>query len=312
MDPNIERAIAERARQQLGHITTPQLRELGLSSAAVRRMVDRGRLVPVGRRTFRLGGVPPSFDGRVMAACLDLDGVASNRTAAFLHGLATRPWTPVPIEVTVPKRTGQTHSPLARVHTSTNLQRDDIIAVRGIPTTSVARTIFSLAAMVPELEEEHVRDLLDVALRDGRASEQWLWWMLERLRCRGRNGVSVLEEMLADRAGRGRTESWLERAFLACLEEGGLPLPIVQRRIKRRGAFVARVDFLYEPTLVLEVSGYATHSSRAEVARDVERRNRLLLAGYSFLEFTHDHVVKGPGKVRADVTEALALMRAWI
>jgi very-short-patch-repair endonuclease len=122
----------------------------------------------------------------------------------------------------------------------------------------------------------------------------------------------VLEGMLADRAGRGRTESWLERAFLACLEEGGLPLPIVQRRIKRRGAFVARVDVLYEPTLVLEVSGYATHSSRIEVERDAERRNRLQLAGYSFLEFTYNHVVKGPAQVRADVTEALEQMRSAI
>jgi hypothetical protein len=303
-----ERAIAERAGQQLSLITTRQLRDIGLSPPAIRRLTASGRFERFGGHTLGIAGVPSTFERRVMAACLDLGAVASHRTAARLHGLDTRRWNPVPVEVTVPKRTGQTSSELALVHTSTNLRSDDIVIARGIPTTTVARTFLGLAALVPEITEEDVRDLLDVAIRDGRASDKWIWWLLECLRCRGRNGVSTLELMLNDRAGNGKTESWLEREFLRCIDAGGLPRPLVQQRIARRGSFVARVDFLYEPRLILEVSGYFTHSSRKQVDADARRRNRLRAIGYEFKEFTHNHVVKDPAYVIRTVTDALEAM----
>jgi very-short-patch-repair endonuclease len=307
MAPYIERAIAERAAQQLSHITREQLQEIGLSTARIRRMTKHGRLDRVGRRTYRLAGVVPTFEHEVMAACLDLGAVASGRTAAKLHGLDTERWEPFPVEVTVPKRTGQTSSELARVHTSTNLRPDDIILVQGcIPTTTLARTFFSLASLVPEIDAEDVRDLIDTASRDGRCSDKWLWWLLEQIRCRGRNGVTVLEDILEDRAGTGRTESWLERAFLSCLEEEGLPLPIVQRRIAPHGSFVARVDCLYEPNLVIEILGYRSHSTRRQTSKDADRRNRLRLAGYEILEFTYDRIVADPAGVCRDVRDALA------
>src|SRR5204862_211126 len=84
--------------------------------------------------------------------------------------------------------------------------------IGGIPTTSVARTIFGLAALVPDVSESDLRDIVDVAIRDGHASDAWLLWRLEKLRCKGRNGVSVLEAILADRDGKGRTESWPDQA----------------------------------------------------------------------------------------------------
>ena len=303
MEPCIERSLAERASEQLGHITRPQLRSLGVGPRAQDRLVRGGLLVPKGARTYRLGGVPPSFRGDVMAACLDVGGIASHRTAAWLHGLDTTPWNPVPIEVTVRKARQPTHSELARIHTSTNLGPDDICRVRGIPTTSIARTIFGLAALVPELALDDVRNLVDVAIRDRRASDGWLTWRLEQLRCRGRNGVSVLEGILAEREGKGRTESWLERAFLGLLERAGYPLPKVQQRVVLKGRPIARVDFLYEPKLVIEVSGYASHSTRRQLQADAARRNRLKLAGFTIIEFTHGHVTQDPRYVLVTVAE---------
>ncbi len=303
MEPCIERSIVERASHQLSHITRPQLRTLSIGPKPERRLDEGGWLVPARDRTFRMGGVAPTFEGMVMAACLDLDAVASHRTAARLHGLDTTPWDPVPIEVSVRKARQPTHSERARVHTSTNLGPDDICRVRGIPTTSVARTIFGLAALVPELALDDVRNLVDVAIRDRRASDGWLTWRLEQLRCRGRNGVSVLEGILAEREGKGRTESWLERAFLGLLERAGYPLPKVQQRVAFKGRPIARVDFLYEPKLIIEVSGYASHSTRRQLQADAARRNRLKLAGFTIIEFTHGHVTQDPGYVLATVAE---------
>jgi very-short-patch-repair endonuclease len=308
MAPYIERAIAERALRQLGHITYAQLRALGVTPKVVRRLVASGWLIPVGRSTFRLGGVARTYEGDVMAACLDVGAVASHRTAARLHGLGPSAWQRPPIEVSVVKRRRNTTSDLATVHTSTNLGHDDVVDVGGIPATSVARTIFGLAALVPEITEDDLRDLVDIAIRDGRASDAWLWWRLDKLRCRGRNGVSVLEAILADREGNGRTESWLERAFLACLDEAGFPHPKVQQRIKHRNGVIARVDFVYEPETIVEVNGYAWHSTHRQQTADAARRNRLILAGYGVLEFTHTQVAETPHEVWAALAERLGFV----
>jgi very-short-patch-repair endonuclease len=307
MAPCIERAIAERARTQLGHITDQQFRDLGISWKVVARLVASGWLVEVGRHTYRLGGVPSSFEGAVMAACLEHQAAASHRTAALLHPLETpRNWRSLPIEVTTTRRVHHATSPLAVVHTSTNLDPNDLTVVKGIPCTSVARTIMGLAALVPEVAEREVRTIVDTAIRDGHASDKWLWWRLEQLRCRGRDGVTVLEHLLSDRAQRGRTESWLEYEFLELVTNAGFPRPIVQRRVKKRGAFVARVDFLFGTDVVVEVKGRRGHTTDDEAAGDAARRNDLQARGFVVIEFTYLMVVETPHVVLAQLAEHVA------
>jgi hypothetical protein len=291
MDPSIERALAERSAAQLGLITDVQLRDLDVDRRRRARLEAGGWLVRVGTRTYRVGAAPDTWESRVLLACLDVDGVASHRTAARLHPLPSHPWARVPIEVTIRKGRGSGESDLAIVHTSTSLPIDDIVQVGPIPTTSIARTVLGLAALVPEVALDDVREVIDVAVQQRLASDEWLWWLLERRRCRGRNGVSTLEDLLSDRAGRGRTESWLERTFLEVVAAGGFVLPQVQRRIRARGAFVARVDAFWSPDLIAEVSGAATHTTRRQQSVDAARRTRLGAAGFRFLEFTYDQVV---------------------
>lgn len=304
MSPDIQRAIAERARTQLGLVTTAQIAEVG-SPDLPRRLRAAGRLEPVGHRTLRIAGAPPGHDQLVLAACLDTGGTASHRTAAALHGL--HGFDPGPVEVTVGRASYHGRHPLATIHTTTNLPVDDLVQVGPIPATSVARTFLGLAALVPSVPEEKVRTAIGVAARDGLVSDAWLWWRLERLRCRGRNGVTVLERILRDRASLGLTESWLEQRFLELLLEHGLPAPEVQRRVRHRGSFVGRVDLAYEPVrLAIELEGYAHHSTREDRARDEGRRNRLIVAGWTVMVFTYDQVVRDPLEVVATVRAALA------
>jgi hypothetical protein len=308
MAPCIERAIAERARTQLGHITDQQMAELAVSPKVRRRLLTSGWFEKVGWHTYRMAGAPPTFEAKVMAACLDVGAVASHRTAAVLHGLAVpRAWRAAPIEVTTEKRRRHASTPLAVVHSSTNLGVDDIVHVRGVPTTSVARTVLGLAALVPRVDARDVRTAVDAAVRDGKASDRWLWWRLEELRCRGRDGVGEMEALLADRAGRGPTESWLEYEFLELNAGRGFPRPIVQRRVRHRGAFVARVDFLFGDRLVVEVSGRAGYVTDDDRAAQAERRNRLQLAGYDVIEFTYKMIVETPWLVLAQLAQHLAV-----
>jgi hypothetical protein len=268
----IDRSIAERASQQLGLVSRTDCARLGLSTRMLRRRVGTGRLYPVGNQVLRLAGTPTSWEGNVLAACLETNGVASHRTAAALHGLegfASSP--PGFVEVTVLR--GRNHrTPLAAVHTTTNLPAADLVRVGPVPATSIARTILGLAALTPAVAPDRLAATVGAAIREGRASDRWLWWRLEQLRCRGRNGVAALEAILAERAGLGRTESWLEHRTLEVLRDGGLPLPECQRRVTQNGTFAARVDFLYpHEAVVIEVDGHGGHSTKAQRRRDAER-----------------------------------------
>lgn len=305
MEPSLERSIAERAETQLGLILISQLTELGVSRSQRRRAEAGGRLRRLGSRTLAVGGMRMDPRRWAMAACLDSGGVASHRTAAWLHGLiSTGPGRP---DVTVVKGARNTATEIALIHTSTNLPHDDLVDVGPIPCTSIARSILGLSALAPNFPPARVRDVVDTAVRDGKASDVWLAWRLDRLRCSGRNGVSLLDAILTDRAGRGRTESWLERAFLDCLARGGLTPPMVQRRIGARGGFAARVDFLDHPyPVAIEVDGHAKHSTKLQRDADARRANELQLMGLRVLRFTYDDVEERPDRVVATIAASRA------
>ena len=286
------------------------LGELGVTVGVRRGLIARGELVPAGRRVYRIGGVAPTDHQQLQAFCLDTGGVASHRSAAWLHGLGG--FGPAPFEVTVARPLpGGAFGP-GRVHTTTYLPVDDRVTINGVRSLSAARTLLSLASLVPgELTIDRVRGAVDEAVTIGLARDPWLWWRLEKLRRSGRNGVSVFEAILAERAGGQVTESWLERETLRVFRAAGLPPPVCQARIAARGSFVARVDFLYPgPKVVIEVSGYRFHRTKAQTIADAERRRALVLAGCIVLEYTYDDVVARPHAMVAEVERALGLTLA--
>lgn len=301
---NHRRATFDRARSQAGLVTTTDLRSLDVPPGVRRAMLADGSLRPLSRGVYLVGGIQVDDLIVLRAATLASGAPASHRSAAWLHGLPGFA-APARHEVLRLGRERPHDSLLARIHTTTALPHHDLTVVRGIPCVSVARTLMNLAALVPEISAERVRGAVDDAVRMGLARDPWLWWRLEQLRCRGRNGVAVLEEILTSRAQHA-TESWLERELLSVLGEAGVPLPVCQARIAAKGAFVARVDFLYaELRIVIEVSGAVAHASAEQRAQDARRRNRLLLEGYLVLEFTYEHLVREPRMVVDAVLEAV-------
>ena len=267
-----------------------------------------GLLVPIGARTYRLGSEPRSWLGDVHGAALEVGGVASHRTAGALHGLLPQAR---PIEVVTPVARGGRSRALRLadadvvVHTTTSLPAADVLLVRGIPTTSVARSILGVAAL-GEAHAGSVQDLVQRALDRDLASLPWLWWLLEQRRCRGRSGVTAMEEALAVIEGLAPTESWLERRFLDLVRDHGLPTPATQRVIRRSRRFVGRVDFVWEDEkVVAEVLGYQFHRTRAQLDADTRRANQLQLLGYAALQFTFDAVVRSPMQVASQVDALL-------
>ncbi|NLE17881.1 MAG: DUF559 domain-containing protein [Propioniciclava sp.] len=308
MSPNIERAVAERAQNQLGLITRPQLTDIGCGRKWIARSVDRGLLEPIGIRTFRCGGAPWLPQTRALAGCLDVDGVAWLATAAWLHR-ADGFGVPDRVQVLVPVGRGR-RTPLAEVHRTTSLLPDDVVTIDGIRTASIARLILGLCSLGPEdLPSASLLAVTEAFIRDGRASMAWLWWFLEERRCRGRDGVSRMERLLAEMDSLGPTESWLERTTLRLLLDAGLPRPDQQVAIHRNGAFVSRVDFLWRgPKVVLEVEG-KTHLTPAQQSVDARQRSELQLLGYKVLTCNHGDVTQDRERVIDMVRRAIVLPR---
>lgn len=305
------RKIFEMAAGQHGVISRRQMSALGATEGQRRWLVSTGQLIALGPQSFRVLGAPANPRQRILGACMDSGGVAACRTGSRLHGIGGFSPPELP-EVLVERPSGDVRIDTARVHSTRWLPEDDIVTVDGLPTLGVARCLLSLAALAPrELSADRVKGAVHDAISQGKASDTWLWWHLERTRRRGRNGVAVMEQILKLRDGGEVTESWLERETLRLIGRFGLPAPVCQERVERRGAFVARVDFAYPAErLVIEVSGYRWHRTKAQMASDLRRRRELTLLGYRVLEYGYDDIVASPERVAAEIAEALSLSAA--
>lgn len=302
MDRDTRTRLQSQMREQRGLITAGQLMRIGISSTTVARWEGQGSLVRAGIRTYRAPVAPPGWETDVAAACLEVGGVASHLTAAALFRLVGHP--PV-IDVLVveggPSRPSSSHpsTKAIRIHRTTSLPSADVLTIDGVPTTSVARTLLNVGALVPRwLEPSRYAEIVGKAVDDELATDRWLWWLLEHRRCRGRNGVTAMEAVLADRQRLGPTESWLEREILRILEAAGVELPVTQRIVRRRGRSAARVDFLYERTrAVIEAMGYRYHRTPEQADADAQRSIDLQAAGYRVFHLFAQRIVADPDSV---------------
>jgi very-short-patch-repair endonuclease len=122
----------------------------------------------------------------------------------------------------------------------------------------------------------------------------------------GVNGGRLLLDVLGADGG----ESRLERRFLAMVRRTGLASP--QRQVVHRDGrrFVARVDFLFGPDLVVEVAGHGAHAGRRQRQRDAQRHTELTLAGRRVLTFTYEDVSERPEWVRDRLIQG-GVARRW-
>jgi very-short-patch-repair endonuclease len=122
-----------------------------------------------------------------------------------------------------------------------------------------------------------------------------------------RPGVGVLRHLL-DKATFTLTESELERLFLPIAHRAGLGRPRTQVRLHG-----FRADFLWsELKLIVETDGLRYHRTAAQQARDRERDQVLIAAGFTVLRFTHAQVRYEPRRIEdrlADVAERLSRQR---
>jgi very-short-patch-repair endonuclease len=258
--------IAAVAGRQHGLVTTRELREAGLDSAAVVRRVRAGRLHRVGRAVYAVGHASLSQEGRWMVAVLE-----AGEGAALSHLAAARLWEiwrrrATTIDVVSPRR-----SRLPHVHWARHLAPQDVTRRNGIPVTTVARTLVDLTAI---LTSEQLANVIHEAAFRQRFSETATRAAMERATTP--RSLHILEAALqAHASGSAGTKSALEDQFLARVRDQGLPEPLVNTRVDG-----LEVDFLWpESNLIVEVDGPGHRRPRTR-REDSERDARLSAAGY--------------------------------
>jgi very-short-patch-repair endonuclease len=257
-------------------------------------------------RVYRLAGSERSRHQSVMAACLagGPGTIASHASAALVWALPGVPGAGGCPEVTIAEGRRLRIDGVV-VHRASRVDRVDVVWHRGIPTTSVARTLIDLAA---DLDRRRLEALLDHVLAERLIPLGYLQSRLEALGTQGRAGAGVLAELVALRLdGCGRPATGFERLLQAALGRAGLPRAEREHVVRLPGGRSIRVDFAFvEHRLGVEADSYRYHSTLSDWSRDRTRSNELVALGWRILPVTYRDLQEDPGAVMDRIRRALA------
>lgn len=278
--------VAQLAGRQFNRISRAQLRQLGLSDSAIAHRLAAQRLVIAEPGVFAVAPVLQHDEwGRWMGATLTSPGsVLSHASSAAARGI----WSlPRDLEtVTRPGSGGPRRHGGVLAYRSSTLQ-GDCEQLRGIPITSVPRTLLDLAAHVS-------RPALARALRESvRLQLTTVEEITETFgRHPGRRGAARLAAAVARYEGLPlqRARSGAEVRALEILRARGGPLPRLNVRIAGEEADLSWSSW----RLIIEIDGEPFHLDRGEDAR---KQARWEAAGWTVRHLASDDVYEHPQKL---------------
>jgi very-short-patch-repair endonuclease len=288
------RVIAIAARQH-ALVTARQLAAAGLGSRSIAHRVAQGRLRRYHRGVYLVASLPAPLTPE-MAAVLACGpaAVLSHHSAAALWGIRTKPESDP--DVTVIGRRARARAGV-NVHRTRHHDPQDRTTRHGIPVTTPARTLLDLAPLLPQSHFDRALEQAQVQrLTTPRAIE------VAVQRHPGHPGTGALTRAIARQHEPALTRSEAEARLLALIRSADLPTPNTNTRTHGY-----EVDLLW-PTqrLIVEVDGYAFHSSRHAFERDRLKDARLQAAGYRVIRVTWRQIAGSPEAVIARLASALA------
>lgn len=277
-------------RLQRGLIASRQLCVAEPDKYRRRRMYERAEFEWATPRVLRHRATAWSVEQELMLGVLDAGRGARlwGKSAASHWGFSR--FRRLPAHVGVP-RGARTASRLPQIHVLRLLADGDLVTHDDIPIARPECVVLWLAGMWThrfghEVAKVRVDRALDQAWRQGLIDGPFIHHLAERSGGRGRSGIVVLRESLAERpidyqpAGSGLEERFEEI------------VPLAVRALLRRQVtvdwepVVRTVDFeLTSWPLIVEINGEAFHTSLTDRAADAERYERLLDLGYSVAVF---------------------------
>jgi predicted transcriptional regulator of viral defense system len=286
------------AARQHGVVSRPQLLELGFSDARIRAGVRRRALHRLHTGVYAVGYCSGAEETRWMAAVLAAgpNALLSHLDAAALWKvyIASGP------RVHVLTRSNRRDAALV-VHRVRRIHPEDVAVHRGIPVTSVARTLVDLTGVLGG----------DRILRALREAEFLRLLDHDRLvaavdRGRGRRNLGLLIAALARHQPGQIVREELEHQFLELVDKCGVRRPETNVGVKtERRLYI--VDCLWrEEGVAVELDGRAAHTRVTAFEEDRERDARLSAAGLRPVRFTWQRVSTRGDEVIADLVAMLA------
>jgi hypothetical protein len=296
--------------------TTAELLSAGLSAGRIRRLVRDGVLVRLRSGVYAPATSVSSLvrnarDDRArqsggqllrVAATLAVTGsqsAGSHRSAALVYGLGLVGRAESVAEITkAPGDQGSyTGRRDVRVHIAA-LPADHVVSYRGVPLTSVPRTVIDLARTLPFAEGVAVADS---ALQARLTSKSELASVISD--CGRWPGLRRAREVTA--FSDARSESVLESLSRAAFRQAGLPPPDLQVWVGDDGEVIGRVDFLWRRYRTIgEADGALKYQTPARARTQLERDARLRAAGYEVVHFTWPQITRAPAQVVEDIQVA--------
>jgi very-short-patch-repair endonuclease len=285
------------ATDQAGVFTRAQAREAGWSDRQIRHRLRSGIWLPHLGRGLVETGTRETAASIAWAAHLTVpDGVVSHRTAGFLAGFP------------LPGGLRPAHLLAGRHHRMPDLvihrmppPQDQRVRLDGLPVTAPPRTALDCLADLSPDEALRLwawlrsRSVLDVSTLAAAVKEDRFGWP----------GTPVLLGLL--RTVRDGAASIAERRLHRLLRRAGITGWVAGAKILDRcGRIVAEADVLFErERVVIEVDGFAAHSSRDAFVSDRRRLRLLAELGYHVVQVTWDDLVQLPDELLAQIRAAL-------
>ena len=299
------------SRRLAGIATSAELIAAGISRDSIRRRVAQGDLLPLGRGVYARSELAAQLTRddqggeRLLrlAAAIAVAGpraVASHQDAAIVHELALLERPPAGVfALTRPPRAPGNRIDRAGIHLHlATLRSRDVTVRRGIPVTSVERTVVDLARTLP--------------FRSGVVAADSALFSNQTSAAKLRAAVGACERWPGvDRArqvvdfAHPQAESPFESISRVAFRDGGLPPPVLQAWIMGRGHAIGRVDFLWqEHRTIAEADGAAKYADPGVARRQLRRDAELREAGFEVVHFTWRELMATPDKVIGSIRAA--------
>lgn len=290
----VEKVIADLASRTWGVVTWWQLIEAGITRSEIQHRLAIGALIRVHPGVYRVGHVAPSVEATYLAAVWACGSGAalSGPAAGYLLGLLRNRAIPPHAEVTTP-----TERRVRGVRTKRSRRaplEDDTTTWRGIPVTTVARTVVDLAAVLS------LNDLAqachEAGVKHRTTPRQVKEVLARRPNTRGARKLRLIFEGDAP-----ALLSRLEKRFRRLLRDADLPLPEFNRPAGGR-----RVDCRWpDVPLTVELDSYTFHHSRHAWEQDRRREREARARGDEFRRYTWGDVFEEPRQTLRELRRIL-------
>jgi very-short-patch-repair endonuclease len=242
------------------------------------------------------------------AAALACPGAAvSHRSAAALLGIGEV--APLVVDLIPSEQRGRKIDGI-KSHRVAFPGRHELVAVRGITCTSVARTTVDLAGVYGE---DKLRETFERMVAEGKLDLGAIEGVLEA--GRKRRGAPALRRVIeewrpvAETARYATVRSLFEAKLLPLIVAANLPTPRVNAPV-RTAVRVLEVDLLWDDErFVVEADSRRHHATEVAFERDRKRDLDLMEVHYEVLRVTWKQVEREPQKVFAVVRSELECRR---